>query len=85
MVFYQSGSLQSRRPPLTVSKQWVKIKLEKIWSVSLLLNADLDALAAYKAHERYQISIARVRPLRELRFAVNFDSSAALTQEAAFD
>ncbi|MEJ2020119.1 MAG: Dabb family protein [Maritimibacter sp.] len=47
--------------------------------------ADLDALAAYKAHELYQISIARVRPLRELRFAVNFDSSAALTEEAAFE
>lgn len=46
--------------------------------------ADEAALAAYKAHEIYQVSIARVRPLRELRFAVNYDAGEALTEEAAF-
>jgi len=29
-------------------------------------------LAAYKAHELYQQSIKRVRPLRELRFAADY-------------
>ncbi|RXH29438.1 MULTISPECIES: Dabb family protein [Bradyrhizobium] len=29
-------------------------------------------LAAYKAHELYQESIKRVRPLRELRFAADY-------------
>ncbi|MDA9476901.1 stress responsive protein [Bradyrhizobium sp. CCBAU 65884] len=30
-------------------------------------------LAAYKAHDRYQEAIKRVRPLRELRFAADYD------------
>ncbi|MCK1744457.1 Dabb family protein [Bradyrhizobium sp. 139] len=30
-------------------------------------------LAAYKAHRLYQESIRRVRPLRELRFAADYD------------
>ncbi|WP_439406434.1 Dabb family protein [Bradyrhizobium sp. DASA03076] len=33
-------------------------------------------LAAYKAHELYQESIRRVRPLRELRFAADYDASS---------
>ncbi|MCC8970900.1 Dabb family protein [Bradyrhizobium brasilense] len=33
-------------------------------------------LAAYKAHNLYQESIRRVRPLRELRFAADYDVSA---------
>ncbi|WGR93537.1 MULTISPECIES: Dabb family protein [unclassified Bradyrhizobium] len=32
-------------------------------------------LAAYKAHHLYQESIRRVRPLRELRFAADYDVS----------
>lgn len=32
-------------------------------------------LAAYKAHELYQESISRVRPLRELRFAADYTVS----------
>lgn len=32
-------------------------------------------LAAYKAHDLYQESIRRVRPLRELRFAVDYNVS----------
>ncbi|OAF08747.1 stress responsive protein [Bradyrhizobium centrolobii] len=32
-------------------------------------------LAAYKAHRLYQESIRRVRPLRELRFAADYDVS----------
>ncbi|MCP3380390.1 Dabb family protein [Bradyrhizobium sp. CCGUVB4N] len=32
-------------------------------------------LAAYKAHDLYQESIRRVRPLRELRFAADYDVS----------
>lgn len=34
--------------------------------------ADEAALAAYKAHPLYQESIARVRPIRDLRIAVDF-------------
>jgi hypothetical protein len=34
-------------------------------------------LAAYKAHDLYQESISRVRPLRELRFAADYDAPAA--------
>ena len=34
---------------------------------------DDAALAAYKAHELYAEAIRRVRPLRELRFAADFD------------
>ncbi|MGY4177659.1 hypothetical protein ACVIHH_002950 [Bradyrhizobium sp. USDA 4518] len=33
-------------------------------------------LAAFKAHELYQESIKRVRPLRELRFAADYNTSA---------
>lgn len=33
-----------------------------------------EALDAYKAHPLYQESITRVRPLRELRFAVDFEA-----------
>lgn len=33
-------------------------------------------LAAYKAHDMYQESIKRVRPLRELRFAADYNVSA---------
>ncbi|WFU14614.1 Dabb family protein [Bradyrhizobium sp. CB3481] len=32
-------------------------------------------LAAYKAHDLYQESISRVRPLRELRFAADYNVS----------
>ncbi|UPJ47919.1 Dabb family protein [Bradyrhizobium sp. 200] len=32
-------------------------------------------LAAYKAHDLYQESISRVRPLRELRFAADYSVS----------
>ncbi|MDA9393128.1 stress responsive protein [Bradyrhizobium sp. CCBAU 45394] len=32
-------------------------------------------LAAYKAHELYQESIRRVRPLRELRLAADYEAS----------
>lgn len=32
-------------------------------------------LAAYKAHDLYTESIKRVRPLRELRFAADYDST----------
>ena len=35
-------------------------------------------LAAYKAHELYQESIKRVRPLRELRLAADYDASTAV-------
>jgi len=35
---------------------------------------DAAALAAYKAHPLYQESIRRVRPLRELRMAADFQS-----------
>ncbi len=35
---------------------------------------DLAALNAYKAHPLYQQSIARVRPLREMRIAADFQS-----------
>ena len=44
---------------------------------------DNDAeLAAYKAHHLYQESIMRVRPLRELRFAADYDDSAAVAPPA---
>ncbi|MBA7464923.1 hypothetical protein ES703_05646 [subsurface metagenome] len=33
-------------------------------------------LAAYKAHDLYQESIKRVRPLRDLRFAADYNASA---------
>lgn len=33
-------------------------------------------LASYKAHDLYQESIRRVRPLRELRFAADYDAAA---------
>ncbi|KRQ02088.1 Dabb family protein [Bradyrhizobium manausense] len=41
-----------------------------------------SALAAYKAHELYQESIRRVRPLRELRFAADYNvfSDAVLAE-----
>lgn len=38
---------------------------------------DDAALAAYKAHELYAEAIRRMRPLRELRFAADFDVATA--------
>lgn len=40
---------------------------------------DDAALAAYKAHELYAEAIRRVRPLRELRFAADFDVATVVT------
>lgn len=34
-----------------------------------------EALDAYKAHPFYQKSVKRVRPLRELRYAVDFEGT----------
>lgn len=42
--------------------------------------ADHSALTAYKAHPLYADAIKRVRPLRELRLAADFDSAAATTE-----
>lgn len=39
---------------------------------------DEAALAAYKAHPLYRESIARVRPLRELRIAADYDTTKAV-------
>ncbi|OWU66381.1 stress responsive protein [Roseovarius sp. 22II1-1F6A] len=44
--------------------------------------ADDAALAAYKAHELYAESIRRVKPLRELRLAADYDSTQAFTTPA---
>ena len=38
---------------------------------------DEEALAAYKAHPLYQASIDRVRPLREMRIAADYDTTLA--------
>lgn len=38
---------------------------------------DEAALAAYKAHPLYQKSIERVRPLREMRIAADYDTETA--------
>lgn len=38
---------------------------------------DEAQLAAYKAHELYAQSTSRVRPMRELRFAADYEVSAA--------
>ena len=45
--------------------------------------ADDDALAAYKAHELYAESIRRVKPLREIRLAADFDTSQAFSSADA--
>jgi quinol monooxygenase YgiN len=39
---------------------------------------DEAALAAYKAHPLYQASIDRVRPLREMRIAADYDAGTAV-------
>lgn len=39
---------------------------------------DDAALAAYKAHPLYAEATRRVRPLRELRFAADFEAEAAV-------
>ncbi|MEY8828181.1 Dabb family protein [Sedimentitalea sp. XS_ASV28] len=40
--------------------------------------ADDTALAAYKAHELYAESIRRVKPLRDIRLAADYDPQTAL-------
>jgi quinol monooxygenase YgiN len=40
---------------------------------------DDAALAAYKAHELYAEAVKLVRPLRELRFAADYDVGTALS------
>jgi hypothetical protein len=39
---------------------------------------DEKQLAAYKEHDLYKESIKRVRPLRELRFAADYDLATAV-------
>lgn len=41
---------------------------------------DHAALAAYKAHDLYAEAIRLVRPLREMRFAADYDSRNATTE-----
>lgn len=51
--------------------------------IDLVVYGEFDdeaALAAYKAHPDYQLSIERVRPLREMRIAADYDSGAAVTR-----
>jgi len=51
--------------------------------IDLVVYGEFDdeaALAAYKAHPDYQLSIERVRPLREKRIAADYDSSIAVTR-----
>jgi hypothetical protein len=51
--------------------------------IDLVVYGEFDdeaALAAYKAHPDYQRSIERVRPIRELRIAADFDSGTAVKQ-----
>ncbi|RXH31013.1 stress responsive protein [Bradyrhizobium nanningense] len=46
--------------------------------IDIVVYGEFDSeaeLAAYKAHDLYQQSIERVRPLRELRFAADYDLS----------
>lgn len=52
-------------------------------SVDLIVYGEFDdeaALAAYRAHPLYQESIARVKPLRELRIAADYDVARAVTR-----
>lgn len=46
---------------------------------------DEAALAAYKSHPLYYRSIERVKPIRELRFAAHYETSAAVTRPIAGD
>jgi hypothetical protein len=43
---------------------------------------DETELAAYKSHPLYGEAIRRVRPLRDLRFAADFDTTTALSRSA---
>jgi Stress responsive A/B Barrel Domain len=46
--------------------------------IDVIVYGEFDSeteLAAYKAHDLYQESIKRVRPLRELRFAADYNAS----------
>lgn len=54
-------------------------------SVDLVVYGEFDdeeALAAYRAHPLYQESIARVKPLRELRIAADYDTDGAVVSGA---
>ena len=42
--------------------------------------ADEAALAAYKAHSNYQLSIDLVRPIREMRMAADYETDLAVKQ-----
>jgi hypothetical protein len=51
--------------------------------IDLVVYGEFDdeaALAAYKAHPNYQRSIERVRPLREMRVAADYDVECAVRQ-----
>jgi hypothetical protein len=46
--------------------------------IDVIVYSEFDSyqtLDAYKAHPLYQMSIKRVRPLRELRYAVDFEAA----------
>ncbi len=52
-------------------------------SIDFVVYGEFDdeaALAAYKAHPTYQRSIERVRPIRDLRIAADFDTATAVRE-----
>jgi hypothetical protein len=49
--------------------------------IDLVVYGEFDdeaALAAYKAHPNYQLSTSRVRPIREMRYAADYDTDKAV-------
>lgn len=73
-----TGIPQARHLEIAVNRKSDPMSKE----VDVVVYGEFDddaALAAYKAHELYAEAIRRVRPLRELRVAADFDVAAAVT------
>lgn len=54
-------------------------------AVDIVVYGEFDdeaALAAYKAHPNYQRSIERVRPIRDMRIAADFDTAKAVGRKS---
>ncbi|MFB9951354.1 Dabb family protein [Rhizobium puerariae] len=74
-------SLLTEIPHATLLEIGVNKKSDQLGNdVDFVVYGEFDdeaALAAYKAHPLYQQSIERVRPVREMRLAADYDTQTA--------
>jgi hypothetical protein len=75
-------SILTQIPHVRLLEIGTNVKTDQLGTeIDLVVYGEFDdeaALAAYKAHPLYQASIDRVRPLREVRIAADYDTEKAV-------